>query len=132
MSREPKPKVSITIEGLAPEQARELLRSLVGAEESDVADDAWLVDSAGEHPPPSGHTYRSLSDAARDGSLLARRGPRGLSFTDAALQEYEAIRAERRRRPKKARVQPEPDPFDPVNALAAANVVLMKPRKKEP
>ncbi len=91
---------------LTPEEARQVLGAVraraVSADPG--APEHWLV--ARDTAPPPGHTYRELADAVRRGDLDGTRTPGGLRFTAEALAAYVSLKAERRRRPVRARHAP--------------------------
>lgn len=109
------PRVSIAFHGLDLAQAAALLRAIPPTDTPEPTH--WLVSKGSQTPP--GHTYRELADAHRRGDLRGTRTPQGLRFSQADLANYEATKAQRRRRP--ARKQPSLE-----EAFASAGVVFTK------
>lgn len=61
-------------------------------------DHAGILVQPDDTGAPTGHTYRELNDARRDGLLVAEVTAKGILLTEAALADYRQVRAERRRR----------------------------------
>lgn len=119
----PVPSITLTVSGLSAVEAAKIASacSALLATPAETDPDEILAKPNDATTVPTGHSYRELRDAHRNGDLDATSVPGGLRFTSEALAAYELKKQSRRRRGMRKAAN------DPVgSALERSGIVITK------